>query len=128
MADSVPSFSLLEGIKTWKCHSSAYFPTYIKYILFEIPLTLTVQGYRSDLISDLSLYIYKLETKIGHSTSFQTRMLTVLYSGAGLNLIRAAILPSEVLNSIDTREVVNLASASNHRLDVFGIVNRSLTF
>eukprot|EP00171_Calliarthron_tuberculosum_P003874 IDg3874t1 len=44
------------------------------------------------------------------------------------NLIRAALLPRETLDSIDiSREVVNLASASNHRLDVLGIVSLTVT-
>lgn len=103
-------------------------PTDVKDIPFGLPPTLTFQEYRADQICHLSLYNYKLEAKIGHKPSSQTWMLTVLDSGVGPNLIRAAILPREVLNSIDTtREVVNLASASNHRLDVLGIVNLSVT-
>lgn len=95
---------------------------------FGLPPCMTIEEYRADPICRLSLYNYKLEAKIGTSRASQQWRLTVLDSGAGPNLIRAALLSPETISSLDTkREVVNLASASNHRLDVLGIVILTVT-
>ena len=46
-----------------------------------------------------------------------------LDTGAGPNLIRADLLPQDGLNrAMREREIVNLRSASQHRLDALGIV------
>lgn len=47
--------------------------------------------------------------------------MTVFDTGAGPNLIRADMLPDELLSSFySSRDVVNLAGAGGHRLNVLG--------
>lgn len=49
-------------------------------------------------------------------------------TSAGSNLIREDLLPQQSLDELDrTREIVNLSSASKHRLDVLGITTLSVT-
>ncbi len=60
---------------------------------------------------------------IGPEVRSMKPLRTVLDTGAGHTLIRANLLMLEVLASYDTeRAIVNLASASNHRLQTLGIV------
>eukprot|EP00171_Calliarthron_tuberculosum_P023407 IDg23407t1 len=90
---------------------------------FGLTKGLSIGQYRADPICHLSLFNYKISAKIGPGLSDLREILTIIDTGAGPNLIRADLLPPPVLKTIDTkREIVNLASASNHRIDVLGIV------
>ena len=54
--------------------------------------------------------------------------MTVLDTGAGTNLIRSDCLETEALATVDTSpDIVNLASATKHRLDNLGIVTLTVT-
>ena len=84
--------------------------------------------YLQGKVCQLSAWNYKVEALVGPTQDSQVKMLTVFDTGAGPNLIRAALLPDEVLNTIDTRrKVVSLCSASNHKLDVLGVVTLTVT-
>ena len=75
----------------------------------------------------LSPHNYKVEARIGVNSSAQHELLTVLDTGAGPNLIRATVLPQRLLQSLDSRGVVRLASASKHRLDVLVVTQLVVT-
>eukprot|EP00171_Calliarthron_tuberculosum_P021901 IDg21901t1 len=95
---------------------------------FWLPPTVTVDEYRRDPVCHLSFFNYKLEALICPTKDTQRQHLTVLDTGAGPNLIRAALLPEDTLNKLDqSRETVNLSSASKHRLDVMGLVSLTVT-
>eukprot|EP00171_Calliarthron_tuberculosum_P023775 IDg23775t1 len=75
------------------------------------------------MICLLSLFNYKISAKIGPGLSDLREILTIIDTGAGPNLIREDLLPPPVLKTIYIkREIVNLASASNNRIDVLSIV------
>ena len=77
--------------------------------------------YRSDPICYLSKFNYKVSAMIGPDVSSLRPHLTVLDTGAGPNLIRADLLPEQVISKINrSREIINLSSASNHKIDVLG--------
>ena len=69
---------------------------------------------------------YKVEARIVNSSS-QHELLTVLDTGAVPNLIRAAVLPQRLLQSLDSRGVVRLASTSKHRVDILGVTQLVVT-
>lgn len=95
---------------------------------FGLPKTMTVAEYRASPICYLSAWNYKVEALVGPTAETQVEQLTVIDTGAGPNLIRADLLPDEALLKLDqSREMVNLASASNHRLQVMGITMLSVT-
>lgn len=95
---------------------------------FALPTSWDLADYRRDLICYLSQFNYKLEAQIGPTADSQQMRLTVLDTGAGPNLVRADILLQRLLTELDrSREIVNLASASKHRLDVLGITTLSVT-
>lgn len=81
--------------------------------------------YRADPVYRHSLFNYKIDALIGES---QAWLLTVLDTGDEPNLIRTASLDFNLLQTIDTStEVFNLASASNHKLDLRGIIHLMVT-
>ena len=89
---------------------------------YGIPRGVSFEDYKEDPICKLSLYNYKVEASVGTSTNSLTPVLSVFDTGAGPNIIRADILPDEVLSSLQTsREIANLSSASQHKLDTLGI-------
>lgn len=89
---------------------------------------MTVAQYRADPVCHLSYFNYKLNARIGPTKDAQLERLTVLDTGAGPNLIRSGLVPEEFLAQMDkSREVVNLSSASKHRLDVLGLIPLTIT-
>lgn len=95
---------------------------------FGIPPTRTLEDYRNEPVCYLSKHNYKLAAEVGPSRKTQQPRLTVLDTGAGPNLIRTDLLPQRLLDELDrTREIVNLARASQHRLEVLGITTLSVT-
>lgn len=95
---------------------------------FGLPAKVSIQEYRASPICFLSPWNYKVEALVGPTAETQVQLLTVLDTGAGPNLIRADLLPDDTLLKLDkSREMVNLASASNHRLHVMGIATLSVS-
>ena len=71
---------------------------------------------------------FKVNAKIGATKADQRYMLSVIDTGAGPHLIREGCAPPESLRKmVTTREIVNLTSASNNRLDVLGLVTFTVT-
>lgn len=102
-------------------------PDFIAPVALEPPLGLhpeqTYEEYLEDPVCTLRWYNYKVNASIGSSTQTLRRVLTVIDTGAGPNLIREGVCPPESLAAIDTsRPIANLASASRHRLDTLGVV------
>ena len=95
---------------------------------FGLPKWVKMEDYQRSPVCQLSSYNYKVEAKIGPTATSQSPRLTVFDTGAGPNLIRASLLPSETLAAIDrNKTIVKLTSASKHSLDVLGIVYLTLT-
>lgn len=91
---------------------------------YGLPRWVTMSAYRSDPVCALSLYNYKVEAQIGASRHSLMPVVSVIDTGAGPNLVKAELVPAQVLQSLDSnRQVVNLASASNHRLETLGVVH-----
>ena len=89
---------------------------------FGLPPDRTVEQYRDDPVCRLSGTNYKVDARVEVAKAAWPQLLAILDSGAGPNLIRADHLSEDALRGIDTsREVVTLASASGHSLDVLGI-------
>lgn len=98
-------------------------PPHILVRPYGLPRYVTVAEYLADPVCYLSTVNYKVEAELGPTVSTCRPVLTVFDTGAGPNLIRADLLPPELLERADRRrDVVNLASASNHRLKTKGIV------
>lgn len=90
---------------------------------FGLPTSISMTEYLADPALSLSKYNYKVEASIGPKFSCRTSRLTVFDTSAGPNLVRANVLPEEVLRNLDkSREIVNLTSASKHRLTTLGLV------
>ena len=94
---------------------------------YGLPKSVKMCDYMGESVCFLSPHNYKVEARIGVNSSAQHELLTVLDTGAGPNLIRAAVLPQRLLQSLDSRGVVRLASASKHRLDVLGVTQLVVT-
>ena len=94
---------------------------------YRLPKSVKMCDYMGECVCFLSPHKYKVEVRIGVNSSVQHELLTVLDTGAGPNLIRAAVLPQRLLQSLDSRGVVRLASASKHRLDVLGVTQLVVT-
>ena len=72
----------------------------------------------------LSAFNYKLLAHVGVDRKSLFRCITVLDTGTGPNLIRADLLPEHVIRTLDKdRKIVNLVSASNHRIETMGLLN-----
>lgn len=90
---------------------------------YGLPPQQTFAQYRNDPICKLSGLNYKVEAAVETSQSSWLQALAVADTGAGPNLIRADLLLPEKLRTINKdHNIVNLASASGHSLDVLGIV------
>ena len=84
--------------------------------------------YRASPVFHLSKQNYKREDSVGANRSSQKVRYSVLDTGAGPKLIRADQLESDTLSSLETsRELINLASASNHRFETLGIAVLTVT-
>ena len=80
---------------------------------------MSLEEYRVDPLLKLGKCNYKLNGDIGFGDRTWTRSLTVLDTGADLNLIRADLLPGKLLSSIDTSNgLVSLSGASGHKIGV----------
>ncbi len=89
---------------------------------FGLPNWMTLALYNTFQVCFLSTHNYEVEASIGPDTRSLRPMLTVLDTGAGPNSVSADLLPQAVLASCDSsRNIVNLSSASNHRLDTIGV-------
>ena len=90
---------------------------------YGLPSWVKLTDYLSQTVCFLSSYNYKLEAQVGLDDKLKA-VLTVMDTGAGPNIIRYDIVPAEARAKIDTSiDTVNLASASNHRLETVGVVN-----
>ena len=95
---------------------------------YGLPMKITAEQYRANPICQLSAYNYKVNAKVGSTRATQRYLLAVLDTGAGPNLIREGCCSRDALESLDdSREIVNLSSATNHRLDVLGITTLTVT-
>ena len=91
---------------------------------FGLPRKTTVLQYRQDPVWFLSGYNYKISVEVGVSSKEMKRFLTVLDTGAGPNLIRAAAVPREFVEKARTsKKIVNIRSVTNHALDTVGILS-----
>ena len=71
----------------------------------------------------LSAYNYKVEVAVGAKQTELKQYLSVADTGAGPTLIRADCVPPEILANVNRdRRIVNLASASTHKLHTIGVV------
>lgn len=99
-------------------------PTKILARPFGLPRWVNSVQYARSQVCFLSSFNYKVEASIGPDIQTLRPVLTVLDTGAGPNLIRADLLPPAALEACDKdREVVNLSSASNHRLETLGVLH-----
>ena len=86
-----------------------------------------IEEYGSDPICSLSLFNYKVNALVGANRADQKHVLAVLDTEAGPNLIREGCCRKEALTQMRTStEVVNLSSASRHRLEVLRLVSLTL--
>jgi len=92
--------------------------------LYGLPPGISIAEYWNDPICKLSGLNYKVEATVETSRGNWLQLLAVVDTGAGPNLIRADLLSAELLHQIDKdQNIVNLASASGHSLDVLGIIS-----
>lgn len=92
----------------------------ILQLAFGLLKWLSMEKYIEKQVYLLRSYNYKVETKVDST-------LASLDTEAEPKLIRSSLLPSETIVAINTyKPVVNLSSASNHKLYVFGIVTLTL--
>ena len=64
-----------------------------------------------------------MNEEVGADRNSLGRRLTVLDTGAGPNLFRVDLVPQDVLSDLVAKdEIVNVESATNHRLDNLGII------
>lgn len=95
---------------------------------FRLPKGITLSENRADPICAISAFNYKVNAKVGASRSAMSYLLSVLDTGAGPSLIRENYCPAEALKKLRIdREVINLTSATNHRMDFLGIVTLWVT-
>ena len=90
---------------------------------YGLPRWISLTSYLSEQVCTLSAFNYKLEAKIGNASEMRS-VLTVLDTGAGPNLMRYDIVPADAREKINNSlDIVDLASASNHKLETVGIVH-----
>ena len=71
----------------------------------------------------LSAYNYKVEVAVSAKPTELKQYLSVADTDAGPNLIRADRVPPEILANVNRdRRIVNLSSASKHKLHTIGVV------
>lgn len=91
---------------------------------YGLPPERTLAEYWADPVCKLSGLNYKVEAAVETSHGAWLQALAVVDTGAGPNLIRADLLTPEKLSKISKdQNIVNLASASGHSLDVLGLIN-----
>ena len=89
-----------------------------------LPVEIASHQYCIDPLLKLGQYNYKLNADVGFSDGTWARALTVLDTGAAPNLIRADLVPIKALaQTHKPNELINLASASGHKIDVLGTIN-----
>ena len=87
------------------------------------PIATALEQYDANPVCRLSGFNYKVNARVGIGVRDAKTMLTVVDTGAGPSLIRLGACPKEALSAIDTKKpMANLRSASNHALDVIGVV------
>ena len=70
---------------------------------------------------------YKVEVTVGAKPTELKQYLSVADTSAGPNLIRADCVPAEILANVNRdRRIVNLASASKHKLHTIEVVYRGM--
>ena len=88
-----------------------------------LPKHITIEQYYSNPIYMLSAYYYKVEVAVGAKATELKQYLSVADTGAGPNLIRADCVPPEIFANVNRdRRIVNLASASKHKLHTIAVV------
>ena len=93
---------------------------------FGVPRDMTMSEYTRNPICTLSPYNYKVEASLLLDKT-EHPCLCVLDTGAGPNLIRAGHLPEHMLSKLERdRKVVNLRSASNHAMEILGIIHLTI--
>ena len=91
---------------------------------FGLSWEITLQEYLEDPVCHLSGLNYKVNAMIGYGKRDVKPLLSVVDTGAGPSLIRQDCCPQSALDAMDTRtDLVNLRSATNHALDVMGLVH-----
>ena len=84
---------------------------------------MSLEVYRVHLQLKLGNWNYKLNVYVGFGDRMRTRVLGVLDTRAGANLIRAVLLLSIALSSVDTSKgLMNLASAFGQKTDILDIL------
>ena len=84
---------------------------------YGLPKSVKMCDYMGESVCFLSPHNYKVEARIGVNSSAQHELLTVLDTGAGPNLIRAAVLPQRLLQSLDSRGVPSRFEAPRQCLE-----------
>ena len=83
--------------------------------------------YLANPVLTLSPFNYKVEASLGPTAESSRPVLTVFDTGAGPNLVRAGWLPPEALARVERGSpIVGLRSASQHTLDVLGVLTLSV--
>ena len=89
---------------------------------YGLPKSVRLSDYLADPVCYFSAYNYKVNASVGSSITSTEKVMAVLDTGAGPNLVRADLLPDHTLSTLYRKKrIVNLASASNHRLKTLGI-------
>ena len=71
----------------------------------------------------ISVYNYKVEVAVGAKPTDLKQYLSVPDTGSGPNVIRADCVPQEIFANVNRdRHIVNLASASWHKLHTIRVV------
>ena len=87
-----------------------------------LPKSVRLSNHLADPVCYLSAYNDKVNASIGSSITSTEKVLAVPDTGAGPNLVRADLLPDHTLSTLYRKKrIVNLATASNHRLKTLGI-------
>ena len=90
---------------------------------FGLPKHISIEQYYSNPICMLSAYNYKVEVAVGAKPTDLKQYLSVADTAVGPNLIRADCVPAEILANVNRdRRIVNLLSASQHKLQTIGVV------
>ena len=84
---------------------------------------MSYETYIANPICFLSPYNYKVTAAVGVTKNNLKNYLSIFDTGAGPNIVRSDILEPAQLQNLDTKtEIANLASASNHPLNILGII------
>lgn len=82
---------------------------------------MTLEEYYKDSVCALSWFNYKVTASVGTSIRNVEPTLAINDTGCGSNIVREGCCPPSALEQIEKkREIVNLSSASRHRLDTRG--------